>query len=174
MGLFDQIVGAIANPNQQASPDQLSSILGMVQQLGGQNGIDPSTSQTVLSMAGEAVRSALQHKQATEGQGRVEAIVDQFSGVGKNPAAVAALFTPDQQQQVANIIAERTGISAAQVQGLLVLAVPIILKMLQTGASTSGQTGGNNVLNVFLDSDNDGDVDIGDAIAMAGRFMQSR
>ncbi|MBF2029095.1 MAG: DUF937 domain-containing protein [Oscillatoriales cyanobacterium C42_A2020_001] len=174
MGLFDQIAGAIANPNQQASTDQLGNILGMVQQLSSSQGIDPSTSQTMMSMVGGYVRSALQQKQAAGGTAEAENIVNQFSGLGANPAAVQALFSPDQQTQVANAISQRTGISSQQVMSLLALAVPIVLKMLQSGANTQGNPGSNNVLSTFLDSDNDGDVDIGDAIGMAGRFLQSR
>lgn len=174
MALFDQIMGAIANPNQQASPDQLGSILGTVQQLAGNHGVDSSTSQTVMSMVGGYVRSALQQQQAAGGTAQAESIVNQFSGLGANPAAVSALFTPDQQQQVSNAIAQQTGLPAGQIQGLLALAVPVVLQMLRTGSSNQGNPGGNNVLNTFLDSDNDGDVDIGDAMGMAGRFLQNR
>jgi hypothetical protein len=42
------------------------------------------------------------------------------------------------------------------------------------GGSTSNTTGANTVLNGFLDSDGDGDVDIGDAMSMAGRFLNQR
>lgn len=171
MGLFDQIVGAIANPNQQANPDQLGNILGAVEQLSGNTGIDAGTSQTVMSMVGGYVRSALQQHQATGGTEQAESIVNQFSGLGANAAAVSALFSPDQQAQIANTISERTGLSQAQVMGALAMLVPIVLKMLQSGANTQGNAGGNNVLSAFLDADRDGDVDIGDAIGMAGQFL---
>lgn len=171
MGLFDQIVGAIANPNQQASTDQLSSILGAVQQATAGNGVDPATSQTVMSMVGGYVRSALQQQQATGGSQQVEGIVNQFSNLGPNAAAVQALFSPDQQTQIANTISQRTGLSQAQVMGLLTMLVPVVLNMLKSGASTQGNPGGNNVLGTFLDADQDGDVDISDALGMAGQFL---
>lgn len=171
MGLFDAIVGAIANPNQQASPDQLGSILNTVQQLAGHNGIDPATSNTVMSMVGGYVRSALQQQQAAGGSQQVEDLVNQFSGLGANPSAVSALFSPEQQSQIANAISQQTGIPAAQIMGALAMLVPIVLKMLQSGANTQGQPGGNNVLNAFLDADQDGDVDIADAMGMAGQFL---
>jgi len=174
MGLFDQIVGAIANPDQQANPDQLGSILGAVQQLSGNTGIDPGTSQTVMSMVGGYVRSALQQQQAMGGTEQAENIVNQFSGLGANPSAVSALFGPDQQSQIANEISQRTGLSQAQVLGALTLLVPIVLKMLQSGASNQGQPGSNNVLGAFLDANHDGEVDIADAIGMAGQFLSRR
>ncbi|MDX2240402.1 MAG: DUF937 domain-containing protein [Leptolyngbyaceae cyanobacterium bins.302] len=174
MGLFDEIVGAIANPNQQANADQLSSILGAVQQVAGNTGIDPATSQTVTSMVGGYVRSALQQKQATGGTEQAEQIVNQFSGLGANAAAVGALFSQEQQAQIANAIAQRTGLSQAQVMGALAMLVPVILKMLQSGSNSQGNGGGNNVLGTFLDSDQDGDVDIADALGMAGQFLSRR
>ncbi|NJP11199.1 MAG: DUF937 domain-containing protein [Leptolyngbyaceae cyanobacterium RU_5_1] len=170
MALFDQIMGAIANPDQQGNQDQLSGILNTAQQLAGNYGVDPS----VISMVGGYVRGALQQQQAEGSAGQVEAIVNQFGGIGSNPAAVQALFSPEQQAQVGEAISQRTGLSAEQVQGLLTMAVPLVLNMLRTGASNQGAQGGNTVLNAFLDSDSDGDVDIGDAMALAGRFLQSR
>jgi uncharacterized protein YidB (DUF937 family) len=174
MGLFDQIMGAIANPGQQANPDQLGQIIGAVQQMAGNQGIDPSTSQDLMSMVGGYVRSALQQQQAEGGNEQVENLVNQFAGTGFNPSAVEALFSPSQQSQVADAIAQRTGLSSQQVMGMLAVAVPIVLNMLRSGAHNQDQPGGNNVLSAFLDSNNDGSVDMGDAIAMAGRFLQSR
>jgi Bacterial protein of unknown function (DUF937) len=178
MGLFDQIAGAIANPNQLGNPDQLSSILGTVQQLSGNYGVDPATSQQVMSMVGGYVRSALQQQQAQGGSGQVESILNQFSGLGANPSAVQALFPNEQQAQVSDAIAQHTGLPSNIVQSLLPALIPVVLNMLQTGASQpntqSAVQGGNSVLSAFLDSDQDGDVDLGDAMAMAGRYLQSR
>lgn len=174
MGLFDQIAGAIANPNQQASTDHLGSILGAVQQVTGNNGIDPSMNQTVLSIVGGYVRSALQQKQAMGGPEQAEQIVNQYSGLGSSPAAVDALFSPGQQGQMANDISQRTGLSQAQIMGALTVLVPIVLKMLQSGANNQGNPGGNNVLGAFLDADHDGDVDIADAMGMAGQYLGRR
>ncbi|MCS6812634.1 MAG: hypothetical protein NZ772_03550, partial [Cyanobacteria bacterium] len=60
MGLFDQIVSAINNPTQEASSDQLSNILNTVQQVAASQGIDLSKAQSVLSILGTHVRTALQ------------------------------------------------------------------------------------------------------------------
>jgi hypothetical protein len=181
MGLFEQIAGAIANPNQQASPDQLGSILSAMEMLSGNQGLNASTSQSVMSMLGGYVRSALQQQQANNGSGHVENLVNQFSGIGPSTDAVQAVFSPNRQTQVAQAISQQTGLSSEQVQGLLVAAVPLVLKMLQSGAVTQsgatnqmGLNSNNPVLSAFLDSDQDGDVDIGDAMAMAGRFLQTR
>jgi Bacterial protein of unknown function (DUF937) len=172
MGLFDQILGAVANPNQQGSLGQLGSILSTVDQLSNSTGADPSTIQSVLSVVGGQVRSALQQKQATEGNEAVQSIVNQFAGTSPDPQAVDSVFPPGMQQQVAEIVAQRTGLDAGMIQQILPHVVPVVLNFLQSGANAQNpQSGGNPVLNSFLDADNDGDVDISDAIQLASRHI---
>lgn len=174
MSLFNQILSAVTNPQQQASPDQLGSILGTAQQLGNNHGIDPSTTQTVLSMVGGYVRSSLQEKRSTMGDGQVQSLVQQFGGLGNNPQAVQALFSPGQQQQVAEDVSQRTGLNAGTVQSMLPMLIPIVLNLLQSGTNTQNTQAGNPVLNAFLDANQDGNVDIGDMMGLAGQFLSQR
>lgn len=172
MGLFEQIIGAVANPNQQGNIGQIGNIINTVQQLSNSTGADSSTMQSVFSIIGGQVRSALQQKRDTDGNEAAEAVVNQFGGTSPNPSAVASLFSPGMQQQIAETVAQRTGLDANMIQGLLPLAVPIVLNVLKSGANAqNSQGGGNSVLNSFLDADNDGDVDIADAMQMANRYM---
>jgi hypothetical protein len=55
--------------------------------------------------------------------------------------------------------------------GLLPILVPLVLNLLNSGHHQDPQQGGNSVLKGFLDSDRDGDVDISDALKMAGQFL---
>lgn len=178
MGLFDQILGAVNNPQQQASPDQLGTILNTVQQLSGRQGLDASTTQTALSVVGGYVRSALQQQRAAGGTAQAEAIVNRYGSTNPNPGAMDALFNPSQQQQVAQAVSQRTGINANQVLALLPILIPIVLNLLKQGSQTpnapAANATGNPVLNGFLDADGDGDVDVGDAMSMAGRFLNQR
>jgi hypothetical protein len=173
MGLFDQILGAVANPNQQGSLGQLGGIINTVNQLSDRTGADPSSIQSVLSIVGGQVRSALQNKQATDGNEATQTLVNEYAGTSPNPQAVDSLFSSDMQQQVAEVAAQRTGLDTGMIQQLLPLAVPLVLKFLQSGANAQNpQAGGNPVLNSFLDADGDGDVDIADALQMASRYMK--
>ncbi|RUR86719.1 DUF937 domain-containing protein [Chlorogloeopsis fritschii PCC 9212] len=172
MGLFDQIINAIDNPNQQGSTSQLGDILNTVQQLSNNTGTNPSTMQSALGILGGYVRSALREKQANYGNQEAQALVNQYSGTSPNPQAVNTLFSPMMQQQVAEAIAQRTGLNAGLIQQLLPLLVPLVLNFLRTGANAQNpQTGGNSVLNSFLDADRDGDVDIADAMQTAFRYL---
>jgi membrane-bound lytic murein transglycosylase B len=181
MGLFYEILNAVNNPNQQGSPDQLGAILNTIQQVAGSQGLDASSTQGVLSVVGGYVRSALQQQRATGGNASVEALLNQFSGTHPNPNALQALFTPNQQQQVAQAAAQRTGVDANTILALLPVLVPVVLNLLKTGTAdqanpqanpqAANQPGGNSVLNTFLDSDGDGDVDVGDVMSLANRFL---
>lgn len=175
MSLFDQIMSAVANPQQQASTNQLGSILGVAQQLAGNQGIDPNMTQTVMSLLGGYVRSSLQNQQATQGSGHVQSLVNQFAGLGSNPQAVSALFPGGAQQQVSENISQQTGLNAGTIQSMLPVLVPLVLNLLQSGSvQQGGQSAGNPVLNAFLDADRDGDVDVGDVMGMAGRFLNQQ
>lgn len=172
MGLFDQIINAIDNPNQEASSGQLANILGTTQQVSNSYGTDPSTVQSVLSIVGNYVRSALQQKRATDGNEEAQAVVNQYSGTYPNPQAVDRLFSPNQVAQIAQVAAQRTGLNAGTIQQMLPILVPMVLNLLKSGTSTqNSQHGSNPVLSAFLDADRDGDVDITDAMQMAGRYL---
>lgn len=171
MGLFDKIAGAINDPNLQASVGQLGDILGSVQQAGNSQGMDASSTQAVISALGGHVRSALQEKQASEGVSGVQSLINQFGGTGFNPQAVLALFSPQQQQQVSQAVSGVTGIDASMVQTLLPTLIPTVLNFLKMGSTQGEASGQNSILSGFLDTDGDGDVDLGDAMGMAGRFL---
>ncbi|MCT7982901.1 hypothetical protein NG796_06310 [Laspinema sp. A4] len=172
MELFNQIVSAISNPNQEASTNQIGSVINAVQQLSQTYHTDPGTTQSMLSIVSHFVRSSLQEKRATGGNNSVQALVNQFSGTTANSAAIAALFSVPQVNQMISAIASRTGLDPQQIQSMLPLLIPVVLQLLQTGASSENpQTGSNPVLNQFLDANNDGDVNIGDAIQLASRFL---
>jgi hypothetical protein len=188
MSFFDQILSAIEDPQQQASPDQLGGILGAVDQLSGNHGIDPAMMQTVMSMVGGAVQSSLQEQQGTMGSDHVMGLLNQFGGISHSPSALGAVLNPGMQQQLASGVSQKTGLDAGLVLGLLPVLVPIVLNLINGGSSQQGgmgnmggampqqqvSTGGNPLLNAFLDSDRSGTVDLGDALNMASQYLRNR
>ncbi|MBR8839437.1 MAG: DUF937 domain-containing protein [Stigonema ocellatum SAG 48.90 = DSM 106950] len=172
MGIFDEIIGAIGNPNHEGSVGQLGNILNTVQQLSNSAGTDPSTMQSALGIVGNYVRSALQQKQATDGNEAAQSVVNQFGGTSADPQAVESLFSPFIQQEVAQVVQERTGLDAGVVQQLLPMLVPIVLHLLQSGTHAQNpQTGENPVLSSFLDGGGGGDFNIANLMQMASRFL---
>jgi hypothetical protein len=172
MGLFDQVINAINSSNQVGSSGQLATILSTVQQLSNSYGADPSTVQSVLSIVGNYVRSSLQQQRSTNGEAQAQAVINQFSGTYPNPQAVNTLFSPNQQQHLAQTAAQQTGLNMNTIQQMLPILVPLVLNLLQTGSQAQNpQRGSNPVLNTFLDADRDGDVDIADVMNLASRHF---
>lgn len=174
MGLFDQVVGALNNPQQQASSGQIGSILQLVNQISTQQGLDALTTQKLLSVVGQHVRSSLGRQQLENSQSQAESLVERFGGTQQNAEAVQSLFTRKEEEATVRDAAQKTGLNGQTVQNLLPVLVPIVLQFLKTGASKQPGQGNNSVLSAFLDSDRDGDVDVGDALSVASRFLQNR
>ena len=176
MNLFDAVLGAVNNPNQQASADQLGNLVGMVQQVSGNHGMDAATTQSVMSMVGNAVQSGLQDHIQANGMDSTQNLVDQISRGNAGTEAIASLIPPDVQQQVSSAIASKTGLDSGMIQSMLPSLIPIVLGMLQSGAPQTGaQSPGNNpLLNMFLDANHDGNLDVGDAMGLAMKFVQNR
>ncbi|NJO42154.1 MAG: hypothetical protein HC769_25590 [Cyanobacteria bacterium CRU_2_1] len=169
MGLFYEVLSAINNPNQPASTDQLSLILNTVQQVAGSRGLSPATTQTLMSVLGGHVRSALQQQRMTSGGSQLETMLSQFGGTDATMGLLQSLFTPQQQQQMLQDTVQRTGISADTVKAILPTLLPAVLNLLKMGSA--GSQGSNTILSAFLDSDKDGDADLGDAMVFANRFL---
>jgi len=170
MSLFDKIISAIENPEQQASSSQLSSILNTVQQLTSSNQANSDTMQSAMSIVGNFTRSALQSKRDLDGEEEVEKVIDRYAGTNPNPQVLQALFTTPQVLEMTQQITKKTGLNPQLIQGLLPTLVPLVLNFLKTG-SKMGNIAGNPVLSSFLDADGDGDVDVADAMILASRYL---
>ena len=170
MGIFDQVMGAIQDPNREASVGQLGQIVSMAQQVAQANNANSSATQQAASVVGGYVQSALREKQQSQGMDVVLDLVRQ--GTADGPGLLPKLFSPSQQAAIATAVSQKTGLDATQVQAMLPMVIPIVMRFLNQGAAKTGtQAQGNPLVNAFLDSDGDGDVDMGDMLKMAGRFM---
>jgi len=58
-----------------------------------------------------------------------------------------------------------------KIVSMLPTVIPIVMKLLNTGSAKQGDQGDNPVLNAFLDADGDGEVDMGDMMGVASRFL---
>ena len=171
MGLFNQIINAVNNPEQEASSNQLAGIVGTVQQLSNSYQTNPAVMQSAMSIVGNFTRSALQEKRTNQGEQQVQQIINQFGGTQPNAQVLPMLFSSNQLQDMTQEITSKTGITSQVVQGMLPSLVPLILNFLKTGANSQNPLGTNSVLNSFLDADGDGDVDIADAMQMASKYL---
>ena len=172
MSIFNQILSAIDNPEREASNSQLGSILDTVQQLSGSYQANPSTVQSAMSIVGNYTKSALQQQRRQGGTARVNQLVNQFGGTQASPQVLSSLFGSSQLQSMVEQISSRTGLNSRTIMAMLPILVPLVLNLLKTGNNKRNVQGSNPVLNSFLDSDGDGDVDLNDAINMASRHLR--
>jgi len=171
MGIFNQILEAIDSPEREASNNQLGSILDTVQQLSGNYQAEPSAVQSAMSIVGNYTKSALQQQRNQGGTSQVNQMLSQFGGTQASPQVLSSLFGSSQLQSMIAQITSRTGLNARTVQSMLPILVPLVLNFLRTGNNKNNVRSGNPVLNSFLDSDGDGDVDIKDMMSMASRHL---
>lgn len=171
MSIFNQILSAIDSPEREASNNQLGSILDTVQQLGGSYQTNPSAVQSAMSIVGNYTKSALQQQRRQGGNARVNQLVDRFGGTQASPQVLSSLFGNSQLQGMVQQISGRTGLNSQTIMSMLPILVPLVLNMLKTGNNRRNIQGSNPVLNSFLDSDGDGDVDLNDMMNMASRHL---
>ncbi|MEM8638232.1 MAG: DUF937 domain-containing protein [Cyanobacteria bacterium P01_G01_bin.54] len=169
MSLVNSLLGAIDNPNLQANANQLGNIVNTVQSLSQANSASPDAMQMAMGIVGKYVQSSLKQKRQQDGPQATQQLVNQYSGTQPNAAVVNALLGSQQAQGLINEVSAKTGLPAGTIQALLPSLIPLVLQFLQSGASLDGNN--NELLNSFLDSDGDGDVDIADVMKLAGQFM---
>jgi hypothetical protein len=175
MGLFDQVMKAVADPSRQASASQLTNILGAAKQIGQQNNTDAGTMQQAMSVIGGFVRTSLNEKRQAEGEDAAQALIEQ--GAANGAAVIPQLFNSAQMTEMVSAVAQKTNLNTNQVQGILPMVLPLVMQFLNTGSQKQGvpgaapATGKNPILTAFLDGDGDGDIDMGDMMGMAGKFM---
>lgn len=198
MGLFFDVLSAVNNPNQQASVGQLGSLVNSVQQLSSQTGMDSATTQNVLSAVGQFVQPALQQQGAAMGGQQLSNMVGQIASAGalgglmggdqggNNPlgglmgqvaggggaAMLQGLLPASMQQQMAQVVAQKTGLDPTMIQSMLPSLIPVVMNLLNMGATKPGASGGGNpLLSAFLDGNHDGSTDLGDVMNFATRFI---
>jgi hypothetical protein len=185
MGLFFDILSSINNPNQAGNVEQLTTVTNAIAGLAEKNGISPQASETVLSSLGGYLRSALGEQRSALGAGGLEnqigqmlgggnplgGLLGQLTGGGIGASALGGLLSPGLQQQIADGIAQKTGLRSEQILSALPVLVLAVLGLLNMGKGTGGGIGSNPLLSSFLDTDKDGDTDLGDVLHFASRFV---
>lgn len=171
MSLFFNVLSSINNPNQQGSVDQLSAVIGSVQQLAGSQGLNHDQVSSLLNALGGALQPVLKQQASTLGAGQLESILGKLAGPG-GAAALAAAIPPQVREQLIQTVAQQSGLNAGQLQSLLPKLLPIVVGLLGLGATKPGVAGGGNpLLGAFLNSGAPNTTDLGTVVKFAGRFL---
>ncbi|MGL5509389.1 MAG: hypothetical protein ACRDB1_07200, partial [Microcoleaceae cyanobacterium] len=145
-----------------------------VQQLATDKNIDASTMQTVMSTVGGFLRPALQQQKSLGGMDQLQNLIGQVAGgggAGGGLGMLSSLLAPQLQGQIVEKLAQTTGLSPSILEGVVSSVLPGIMGLFNMGGSFPGAKTENPLLASFLDSDNDKDVDLGDVLKFANRFM---
>lgn len=172
MGMFFDVLSAINNPDLQGNVPHLETTVNALQQFAGQNNISPSTMQTMMSALGGIMQGQLR-QQSGMGPSQLMALLNQGTGAGGGAASWQSLLPPQMQQQVVQMLSQRTGMNPGLVQAALPTLIPAVMGLLQMGNPKPGasHTSTNPLLTTFLDRDRDGDTDLGDVFKFANRFI---
>lgn len=169
MSLFFDVLSSINNPNQQGSVAQLGNAVGGLQQLAASQGIDASQMQSVLSSVGGFLGPALQQQQGVLGGMQLDNLVGQLGGSGAPATAMQSLLPPQLQQQLVEVVSQKTGLDTGMLQNLLPSLIPIVMGLLNMGSSKPGTGGDNALLSTFLNGGRN--ADLGEVFKFANRFL---
>ena len=171
MSLFFDVLSSINNPNQQGSADQLSSVMTSVQQLASSQGLQNDQMGSLLNSLGGALQPVLQQQASTMGANQLDGMLSKLGGSG-GATALASAIPPQMQQQLIQAVAQKSGMNAGMVQTLLPQLLPIVMGLLGMGAAKPGAaSGGNSLINAFLNSGASNTTDLGTVMQFAGRFL---
>ena len=168
--MFFDVLSAINEPNQQATVSQLQQITQSVQTLASSQGINPSQLQSMMTVLGGALQPVLKQKQAQLGAGQLASMLGRISETSE----LASVISPQQQQQLAEAVANKTGMQASVAQTMLPQLLPLVINLFNMGAPTSGSVGRtNSLLSTFLDGNQTRNTDLGNVMKFAHRFLNS-
>ncbi|WP_035991330.1 DUF937 domain-containing protein [Leptolyngbya sp. KIOST-1] len=171
MSLFFDVLSSINNPNQQGSIDQLSSMLGSVQDLAGSQGLSSDQVGSLLNALGGALQPALQQQASGLGAGQLDGMLGKLAGAG-GAAALTSAIPPQMQQQIIQAVAQKSGMNPGMIQTLLPKLLPVVMGLLGMGAAKPGApSGGNPLLGAFLNPETANTTDLGTVMKFAGRFL---
>ncbi|MEM9265325.1 MAG: DUF937 domain-containing protein [Cyanobacteria bacterium P01_F01_bin.13] len=166
--MFFEVLSAINDPNKQASIGQLEQITNSVQQLAGSQGVNPSQMQSMMTVLGGALQPVLKQKQSQLGVGQLASML----GRTNEPSVLQSILSPEIQQQLVQMVSQKTGMQASVAQAILPKLLPMVMGLFNMGASEPGSVGStNSLLSAFLDSNRANNSDLGNVMKFAGRFL---
>jgi hypothetical protein len=160
MGMFFELLNSINDPKQSGSIEQLAGLMNGVNAVAQKHDIDASTLQSVMSAMSDPMRSALQTQ--TMNQNPMEILTTVLSG---NPAAISSLFTPQLQQQMIQMVSQKTGVSSSVIQAMVPALIPVVMNLFKMGGSGLST---NSLFSAFLGGDR---ADLGQVMKYADRFL---
>lgn len=164
MLLPELIARAVRDPWTQGNPGEMHRLLDLVEALPSRLGTSHAAVRELIADVARAVGESLRRERERLGDDELCGLVRRHSGLEPDPAAVAALLTAEQREELDAEGAADAALDPAQVADALPTLVPLVLKLLDTGGPCRpGERRTNVVLQAFLERDAE---DVGEAIRL--------
>jgi hypothetical protein len=163
MSLFFELLNSINDPKQSGSIDQLSGVMDAVTSMAQKHDLDAGTLQSVMSVMSDPMRSAMQAQGTSSNP--MDLLTTVMSG---NPAAINSLFTPQLQQQMIQLVSQKTGVNSSVIQAVVPALIPVVMNLFKMGTGSGGLSNGNSLFNSFLGGER---ADLGQVMKYADRFL---
>lgn len=188
MNFFDALVSSIQDPQAGTQKADLQGLLNAL--TGGQGAagaaVPPDAAQGVAGAIGSFLKPALREAGQSGGPEGIDALLGSLKQNADSPQQLEQTLGRERMEQMVNSAQQKSGLSSEAIIGMLPALLPAVVSLLQSGAragtpaNTTGATAGsplgalaaNPLLQSFIDSDGDGDVDMADLVAMGSKFLR--
>lgn len=194
MNFFDVLVSSIQDPQAGTQKSDLEGLLGAL--LGGAPAaqqpsarqLPPQAAEGLAGTIGRALKPALREAGQQGGIEGIDALLGSLKQNANSPQALERTLGRERMDQMVTQAQQKSGLPVDAIMSMLPVILPALISLLQSGARSgatapSAQAGAaagdplaglasNPLLQGFLDSDGDGDVDMQDLVRLGSKFLQ--
>lgn len=185
MNFFETLVNSIQDPQAGTQKSDLATLLAALTS-GTQSSAKPlpaSATESLVGMIGGALKPALREVGQTGGIDGIEALLGSLKQNASSPQNLERTLGQDRMNQMVTKAQQKSGLPVDTILSMLPVILPAVVSLLQSGArsgaaptaqqgATATSPGNNPLLQNFLDSDNDGEVDMQDLVRLGSKFLQ--
>jgi len=185
MNFFETLVNSIQDPQAGTQKSDLEGLLAAL--TGGAQSAAPAVSagasESLAGTIGGLLKPALREAGQTGGIEGIDALLGSLTQNAGSPQHLERTLGPDRMNQMVTQAQQKSGLPVDTILSMLPVILPAVVSLLRSGsrsgAAPSAQQGAaitkpgaNPLLQNFLDSDNDGDVDMQDLVRLGSKFLQ--
>jgi len=196
MNFFDVLVSSIQDPQSGTQKSDLEGLLGAL--LGAAPGaapqqsparqIPPGAAEGLAGTIGSVLKPALREAGQQGGIEGIDALLGSLKQNANSPQALERTLGRERMDQMVTQAQQKSGLPVDAIMSMLPVIIPALIGLLQSGARSgapvptarSGAAAGdplaglasNPLLQGFLDSDGDGDVDMEDLVRLGSKFLK--
>ena len=196
MNFFDVLVSSIQDPQSGTQKSDLEGLLGAL--LGGAPGaatqqsqarqIPPGAAEGLAGTIGSVLKPALREAGQQGGIQGIDALLGSLKQNANSPQALERTLGRERMDQMVTQAQQKSGLPVDAIMSMLPVILPALIGLLQSGARSGGPVptarsgaaagdplaglASNPLLQGFLDSDGDGDVDMEDLVRLGSEFLK--